>query len=91
MRKESCQHSAVRSFPIFPAPLSQQRNVKIVESASVTRVSRKPTNQPKFNGKRGTPRYAGCHIISTRLLNALAYLASYINYDDRDEYESDYD
>ncbi|GJV90418.1 hypothetical protein Tco_1538231 [Tanacetum coccineum] len=63
MKKEGRQHSAVRTFPLFPTPLSQQRNVKNVDSASVTRVLRKPTNQPKFMGKCGTPpRYADYHI-----------------------------
>ncbi|GJS41505.1 hypothetical protein Tco_0566548 [Tanacetum coccineum] len=116
MKKEGRQHSAVRTFPIFPTPLSQQRYVKNVDSASGTKVPRKPTNQQKFNGKRGTPRYAGYHIYTASKSNdkakgtmksmsvaydhrmiecpsgastadALAYLASYISYDDRDEYE----
>lgn len=69
MKKEGRQHSVVRSFPIFPTPLSQQRNVKNVDSASGTKVSRKPTNQPKFNRKCGTPRYAGYHIYTASKSN----------------------
>ncbi|XP_023741520.1 uncharacterized protein LOC111889604 [Lactuca sativa] len=66
MKREGRQHGFVRSYIIFPTPLSQQRRVKTVDSASVaglfTKVSRKPTNQSKFTGKCGKARCIGCHI-----------------------------
>ncbi|PWA81882.1 hypothetical protein CTI12_AA182350 [Artemisia annua] len=69
MKKEGHQHSVVRSFPILPTPLSQQRNVKNADSASGSKVSRKPTKQPKSNGKCGAPRFAGYHIYAASKSN----------------------
>ncbi|KAI3520717.1 hypothetical protein L1887_10167 [Cichorium endivia] len=66
MKREGRQHGFVRSYMTFLTPLSQQRYVKTVDSASVaglfTKVSRKPTNQSKFTGKCGKARCLGCHI-----------------------------
>ncbi|PWA81884.1 hypothetical protein CTI12_AA182370 [Artemisia annua] len=69
MKKEGRQHSVVRSYPIHSAPLSQQRKAINVDPASGSKVSRKPTNQPKFNGKYGTPRYAGYRIYTASKSN----------------------
>ncbi|GKB39638.1 hypothetical protein Tco_0884580 [Tanacetum coccineum] len=95
MKKEGRQLSAVRTFPIFPTPLSQQRYVKNVDSASGTKVPRKPTNQQSNDKAKGTMKsmsVAYDHRMiecpsGASTADALAYLASYISYDDRDEYE----
>ncbi|KAF5799655.1 hypothetical protein HanXRQr2_Chr07g0306961 [Helianthus annuus] len=66
MKREGRQHGVVRSFAVLPAPLSNRRYVKTVDSSSVTgvftKVSTKPTNHSKFTGKCSTARCMGCHI-----------------------------
>lgn len=66
MKREGRQHGVVNCYEILPGSLSQQRFVKMVDSASTmglfTKVSKKPTNQSKYTGKCHKPRCNRCHI-----------------------------
>ncbi|KAI3784665.1 hypothetical protein L1987_43768 [Smallanthus sonchifolius] len=67
MKREGRQHGVVSCYHIFdPASLSQQRFVKMVDSASTmglfAKVPTKPTNHSKFTGKCRKPRCNGCHL-----------------------------
>ncbi|XP_071711603.1 uncharacterized protein [Rutidosis leptorrhynchoides] len=67
MKREGRQHGVVNCYHIFDQEsLSQQRFVKMVDSASTmglfAKVPTKPTNQSKYTGKCQRSRCNRCHI-----------------------------